>query len=79
MLATLFIEKGYVRVRDFGKETQGEVTMPVHDGMVGTMAINREGTILATAVEKATIIRLWDTEKYQPYMDLRREVDVSEI
>ena len=79
ILATLFIDKGYVRIRDFNKESQGEVTMPVHDGMVGCMALNRIGTLLATGVEKGTLIRLWDTEKHQPYMDLRRESDISEI
>ena len=64
ILATLFIDKGYVRVRDFNKDSQGEVTMPVHDGMVGCMALNREGSILATALDKGTIVRLWDTERH---------------
>ena len=53
--------------------------MPVHDGMVGSIALNRDGSLLATAVEKGTIVRLWDTEKHQPLMELRREGDNSEI
>ena len=61
ILATLFIDKGYVRVRDFNKEVQGEVTMPVHEGMVGYLALNAAGTLMATTVEKGTIIRLWLT------------------
>ena len=77
ILATLFLDKGYVRIRDFNKEQQGEVTMPVHDGMIGCMALNRDGTLLATAVEKGTIVRLWITGSHQPYMNLRRDMNAD--
>ena len=53
--------------------------MPVHDGMLGCLALNRDGSIMATALDKGTIVRLWSTDNHQPYMDLRRESDITEI
>ena len=60
VLATLFAEKGHVRVRDFNREECGEVTMSCHDGQIGSMAISSTGKFLATAVEKGMLIRIWD-------------------
>ena len=64
IMATLYVDKGHVRVRDFNRDEQGEVTMPVHDGMIGALALNRDGSIMATALEKGTIVRLWSTETH---------------
>jgi len=64
IMATLYVDKGFVRVRDFNRDEQGEVTMPVHDGMIGCLALNRDGSLMATALDKGTIVRLWSTETH---------------
>ena len=73
MLATLFAEKGHVRVRDFNRDECGEVTMPCHDGQIGSMTMSRDGRVLATAVEKGMLIRLWDLPNSRPLTVLRRD------
>ena len=73
VLATLFAEKGHVRVRDFNRDECGEVTMPCHDGQIGSMTMSKDGRVLATAVEKGMLIRLWDLPNFRPLTVLRRD------
>ena len=73
VLATLFSERGHVRIRDYNKDECGEVTIPCHDGPIGSMTMSRDGRVLATAVEKGMFIRIWDIQSFRPLQVLKRD------
>ena len=52
-------EIGSVRVKDYDK--QSEIVIKAHKGPINFLQLNRDGTILATASDKGTLIRLFDT------------------
>lgn len=71
------LQKGHVRCElyDTGK-TQ---LIPAHEGALSCLALNSDGTRLATASEKGTLIRVFNTHTGQALQELRRGSDRAEI
>eukprot|EP00754_Rhynchopus_humris_P016157 Rhum_TRINITY_DN14497_c13_g1::Rhum_TRINITY_DN14497_c13_g1_i1::g.93217::m.93217 len=59
VLACPSLERGVVRVED-STDDRGGFTR-AHDSALAMMALNSDGTLLATASEKGTLIRIYDT------------------
>lgn len=79
VLAIPHTEKGHVKVRNFSQDKQGETTIPTHQGSIAAMALNRNGELLATASEKGTLVRVWNTTKAKAVCIFRRGADKAEI
>jgi WD40 repeat protein len=55
------------------------VTIDAHQGELGCIAINQSGTLVATASDKGTLIRVWDTVKKVILNELRRGSDPATV
>mmetsp|Transcript_23786 Transcript_23786/g.57653 ORF Transcript_23786/g.57653 Transcript_23786/m.57653 type:complete len:374 (-) Transcript_23786:139-1260(-) len=71
------LQKGHVRVElyDMKKTT----IIPAHETSLACFALNHDGTLLATASEKGTLIRTYDTATGVGLQELRRGADRAEI
>mmetsp|Transcript_8959 Transcript_8959/g.17466 ORF Transcript_8959/g.17466 Transcript_8959/m.17466 type:complete len:371 (+) Transcript_8959:59-1171(+) len=71
------LQKGHVRVElyDMKKTT----IIPAHETSLACFALNHDGTRLATASEKGTLIRTYDTATGNLLQELRRGADRAEI
>lgn len=56
-----------------------ETTITAHEGSIAAMALCRNGELLATASEKGTLVRVWNTTKSKPLCIFRRGADKAEI
>ena len=70
-------EIGSVKVKDYDK--QSEITIKAHKGPINCLQLNKDGTILATASDKGTLIRLFDTATGEPIQELRRGTENADI
>ena len=70
-------EIGSVKVKDYDK--QNEITIKAHKGPINCLQLNKDGTILATASDKGTLIRLFDTSNGEPLQELRRGSENADI
>jgi len=68
---------GRVRVELFHKKNN--ITIEAHNNPLNQLALNLNGDILATASEKGTLVRLWDTQTGRPLKEFRRGADRAEI
>lgn len=77
VLAFPHVTKGVVRVEllDAGKSH----LISAHEGNLNCIALNMDGTRLATASEKGTLIRIFDTSTGQKVQEVRRGADKAEI
>ncbi len=77
VLACCGLQKGHVRVElfDIGRTT----LISAHEGSLACMALNRDGTRLATASERGTLIRVWDVRSGERLYELRRGAEPAEI
>lgn len=77
VLAVPGMNKGDVRVElyDIKKAT----LIPAHETEMAVFELNPDGSMIATASEKGTLIRLWDCGSGEPLRELRRGVDRAEI
>jgi len=71
------LQKGHVRIElyDLKKTT----LVPAHETALACFALNYDGTKLATASEKGTLIRIFDTTSGAPLQELRRGADRADI
>ncbi len=76
-MACPHLQKGWVRVElyDIRKTT----LIPAHEAELAALALSLDGTQLATASEKGTLIRIFNTESGQLMRELRRGADRAEI
>ena len=77
--------KGYVRVKSYGnllnknKEKSFNTLIAAHESTISFLALNIEGTLLATASDKGTLIRIYSTETGDFLTELRRGTEKAEI
>lgn len=77
VLATPDQNKGFVRVNVYEKNKS--IKIPAHQGALSAMCLNYPGTLLATASERGTLIRIFSTESGQPLTELRRGSEKADI
>jgi len=77
VLACPGLQQGHVRVELYNKSKTSLI--PAHEGSLGNFALNFNGTRLATASKKGTLIRIWDPVNSQLLQELRRGVDQAII
>jgi len=70
VVAFPFTEKGKVQVELLMKKKT--VIVPGHENGIAYLTLNLDGTLLATASDKGTLIRIWDTETGEKLQELRR-------
>jgi WD40 repeat protein len=77
VLACPGLQKGHVRVELF--DVKKTTLISAHEGALSCLSLNLDGTRLATASEKGTLIRIWDTANGELLQELRRGADRAEI
>ena len=77
VLACPGLSKGSIRIElyDLSKAT----LIKAHDAELACFALNMDGSRIASASEKGTLIRVWDCHTGEPIKELRRGVDRAEI
>lgn len=68
---------GTVQIKDYDK--QSEISINAHKGPIYCLQLNKEGSILATASDKGTLIRLFNTSNGNLIRELRRGAENAEI
>jgi len=77
VLASPGLQKGHVRVELYDlKKTQ---VIVAHESGLACIALNFDGTRLATASETGTIVRIFDTQTGTNLQEVRRGIDKAEI
>jgi WD40 repeat protein len=77
VLASPDVQKGYVRLNVYEKNKSFKV--PAHQAALSAICLNFAGTLLATASEKGTLIRIFSTETGQPLQELRRGKEKADV
>ena len=70
-------EIGKVKIKDYDQQKERDI--PAHKGVINFLQLNKDGSILATASDKGTLIRLFDTATGEPIQELRRGTENAEI
>lgn len=55
------------------------VWIPAHCSELGCLALNQQGTRIATASTKGTLIRVWDSISKNILVELRRGTDPATV
>jgi WD40 repeat protein len=71
------LQKGHVRVELYDIKKTTMIT--AHETALACFALNYDGTKLATASEKGTLVRIFDTTSGQPLQEVRRGADRADI
>ncbi len=71
------LQKGHLRVELF--DITRSTLIPAHESSLSCLALNLDGTRLATASERGTLVRVWDTKSGQRLAELRRGAEPAEI
>uniref|UniRef100_A0A1B6CCC6 Uncharacterized protein n=1 Tax=Clastoptera arizonana TaxID=38151 RepID=A0A1B6CCC6_9HEMI len=76
-------KQGSVQLLDLANTEAGMSSAPVtinaHQGEIACLAINQQGTMVATASTKGTLIRVWDTTRRTQLVELRRGSDPAKL
>eukprot|EP01041_Mallomonas_annulata_P005572 gene5572-11221_t len=77
VLACPGLAKGSIRVElyDIKKAT----LIKAHDSELGQIALNSDGSRVASASDKGTLVRVWDCLSGEPLRELRRGMDRAEV
>jgi WD repeat-containing protein 45 len=77
VLACPGLNPGYVHVEHL--DTDKTHMIPAHDNPIAQIQLSVDGTLLATASDKGTLIRLFSTETGTQLHELRRGIDKALI
>jgi len=77
VLACCGTQKGRVRVELF--DITRTTLISAHENALSCVSLNNDGTRLATASERGTLVRIWDTRSGQRLSELRRGAEPAEI
>lgn len=55
------------------------VILNAHQGEITCLALNKQGTLVASASSKGTLIRIWDTIRKTRIVELRRGSDPATL
>lgn len=77
VLACPGLQKGHLRVELF--DIRRPTLISAHESTLSCIALNLDGTRLATASERGTLIRVWDSHSGQALHELRRGAEQADI
>lgn len=69
--------KGYIRVKSYDKSITALIN--AHESTIAFLAMNQDGTLLATASDKGTLIRIFRCDDGSFLQELRRGTEKAEI
>jgi len=77
-------KQGSVHIYDLTSLREKKISSPpiqiyAHQGEIACISLNNNATRLATASDKGTLIRLWDTTTKQRLIEFRRGADPAQI
>ena len=78
VIAFPFRYRGYVKIKDYSSPINLP-TLNAHDNKIACLTINHEGTLLATASEKGTLIRIFKTANGEMTQELRRGTKIANV
>ncbi|CAG9332883.1 WDR45B_3 [Blepharisma stoltei] len=70
-------ERGKIRVNIYNEERS--LAIQAHESAISCISLNPEGTLVATASDKGTLIRVFNVETGDIRQELRRGIDRAEI
>mmetsp|Transcript_7606 Transcript_7606/g.11401 ORF Transcript_7606/g.11401 Transcript_7606/m.11401 type:complete len:430 (+) Transcript_7606:73-1362(+) len=77
VLACPGINKGHVNIELY--DTRRSTLIPAHESELSQLALNRNGSMVATTSDKGTLIRIFDTSTGSLLQELRRGMDRADI
>lgn len=69
--------KGYIRIKGYEKNYASFIN--AHENSISFLALNHDGTLVSTASDNGTLIRIFHTQSGQFLQELRRGTDKVEI
>ncbi|XP_044759943.1 WD repeat domain phosphoinositide-interacting protein 3 [Coccinella septempunctata] len=79
LLAFPWNKPGTVQLIDLANADRNFINIGAHSSEIACMTLNNQGTRLATASEKGTLIRVFDTSNGELYIELRRGSNYATI
>lgn len=73
------LTQGNIKYKDYKDENSKVQTIKAHDGKVICIELNNDGSMLATASDKGTLIRIFSTQNQNQLYEFRRGTEKAEI
>ena len=74
------VDKGQVSLVNIAEDASTQMRMiPAHTGSLAVLSLNMQGTMLATASDKGTLIRIFDTHTCLLLYELRRGTNKARV